>query len=198
MVSSKGQETDRIWGMPLSLKVHRNTARMMPWLAPVITDMRQAGNALNWSVAEWQAYIAWMNAKYGTRVASSNNGLFLFAQPVVEWVEGDAERLDDSGGVVLLLPMASNAAASVSSASSTIHSTTERHTRPTTLRRCAISASRPGVLAVSIVRDRFAGRQMARVMSSCRLVPWGCFAASAGSCVRKEQPAGRAHLMLVL
>jgi hypothetical protein len=29
---------DRIWGMPLSLKVHRNSARMMPWLAPIITD----------------------------------------------------------------------------------------------------------------------------------------------------------------
>jgi hypothetical protein len=29
---------DRIWGMPLSLKVHRNSARMMPWLAPLITD----------------------------------------------------------------------------------------------------------------------------------------------------------------
>jgi hypothetical protein len=29
---------DKIWGMPLPLKVHRNSARMMPWLAPVITD----------------------------------------------------------------------------------------------------------------------------------------------------------------
>jgi hypothetical protein len=29
---------DRIWGLPLALKVHRNSARMMPWLAPVITD----------------------------------------------------------------------------------------------------------------------------------------------------------------
>ena len=29
---------DRIWGLPLALKVHRNSARMMPWLAPLITD----------------------------------------------------------------------------------------------------------------------------------------------------------------
>jgi hypothetical protein len=29
---------DRIWGMPLPLKVHRNSARMMPWLAPILTD----------------------------------------------------------------------------------------------------------------------------------------------------------------
>jgi iron complex outermembrane receptor protein len=53
-------------------------------------DQTGAGpEALNWSIAEWQAYMAWMNAKYGTRPATSNNGLFLFAQPVVEWVEGD-------------------------------------------------------------------------------------------------------------
>src|SRR5687768_2235997 len=39
--------------------------------------------------------------------------------------------------------------ASVSNASSTIHNTTERHTSPTMLRRCPISASRPGVLSVS-------------------------------------------------
>jgi len=53
-------------------------------------DQTGAGpEALNWSVTEWQAYMAWMNAKYGTRPPTSNNGLFLFAQPVVEWVEGD-------------------------------------------------------------------------------------------------------------
>ncbi|HEX6572822.1 MAG TPA: TonB-dependent receptor [Steroidobacteraceae bacterium] len=53
-------------------------------------DQTGAGpEALGWSVAEWGNYIAWMNAKYGTRPATSNNGQFLFAQPVVEWVDGD-------------------------------------------------------------------------------------------------------------
>jgi hypothetical protein len=37
-IVKRGPAGDRIWGMPLSLKVHRNSARMMPWLAPVITD----------------------------------------------------------------------------------------------------------------------------------------------------------------
>jgi iron complex outermembrane receptor protein len=53
-------------------------------------DQTGAGpEALNWSVPEWLGYIAWVNAKYGDRPATSNNGQFLFAQPVVEWVEGD-------------------------------------------------------------------------------------------------------------
>lgn len=45
--------------------------------------------ALGWSVAQWQAYIAFINATYGTRPATSNNGQFLFAQPVGEAVEAD-------------------------------------------------------------------------------------------------------------
>ncbi|MGQ0836907.1 MAG: TonB-dependent receptor [Gammaproteobacteria bacterium] len=45
--------------------------------------------ALGWSVAQWQAYIAFLNTTYGTRPATSNNGQFLFAQPVGEAVEAD-------------------------------------------------------------------------------------------------------------
>jgi len=44
---------------------------------------------LNWSPTQWQDYIAWINAKYGPRPATSNNGLFLFAQPVGEEVDAD-------------------------------------------------------------------------------------------------------------
>ena len=39
--------------------------------------------------------------------------------------------------------------ANESSASRSIHTTTERQTSPTTLRRCATSGSRPGVLSLS-------------------------------------------------
>lgn len=45
--------------------------------------------ALGWSIPEWQAYMAFINATYGTRPATSNNGLFLFAQPVGEAVEAE-------------------------------------------------------------------------------------------------------------
>jgi iron complex outermembrane recepter protein len=48
-------------------------------------DQTGAGpEALAWSVAQWQAYIAFVNATFGTRPATSNNGQFLFAQPVGE------------------------------------------------------------------------------------------------------------------
>lgn len=46
--------------------------------------------ALGWDTARWADYIAWMNARYGTRPATSNNGQFLFAQPVWEEVTGDS------------------------------------------------------------------------------------------------------------
>jgi iron complex outermembrane recepter protein len=76
-------------------------------------DQTGAGpEALNWSVANWQAYIAFINARFGTRPAVSNNGQFLFAQPVGEAVDGTAfsqefrvtsapgdSRLDWIGGV---------------------------------------------------------------------------------------------------
>ena len=53
-----------------------------------VYDQTGAGpEALGWSVAEWSKYIAWMNAKYGTRPATSNNGQFLFAQPVGEAID---------------------------------------------------------------------------------------------------------------
>ncbi len=56
-----------------------------------VYDQTGAGpEALNWSVPEWQAYIAYMNARYGTRPATSNNGQFLFAQPVGERVDAEA------------------------------------------------------------------------------------------------------------
>ena len=48
-------------------------------------DQTGAGpEALGWSLTEWQAYIAYVNATFGTRPATSNNGQFLFAQPVAE------------------------------------------------------------------------------------------------------------------
>lgn len=40
--------------------------------------------ALGWDTARWAQYIAAVNARYGTRPATSNNGQFLFAQPVAE------------------------------------------------------------------------------------------------------------------
>ncbi|MEY2919354.1 MAG: hypothetical protein RL261_659, partial [Pseudomonadota bacterium] len=53
-----------------------------------VYDQTGAGpEALGWSVAEWSKYIAWINAKYGTRPATSNNGQFLFAQPVGEAID---------------------------------------------------------------------------------------------------------------
>ena len=44
---------------------------------------------LDWSVPGWLAYVGYVNALYGTRPATSNNGQFLFAQPVGEAVEAD-------------------------------------------------------------------------------------------------------------
>jgi iron complex outermembrane receptor protein len=53
-----------------------------------VYDQTGAGpEALNWEVPQWLAYIAWMNARYGTRPPASNNGQFLFAQPVGEAVD---------------------------------------------------------------------------------------------------------------
>ena len=43
--------------------------------------------ALGWSITRWQEYIAFMNTKYGTRPATSNNGQFLFANPITEAVD---------------------------------------------------------------------------------------------------------------
>ena len=50
-------------------------------------DQTGAGpEALNWSIARWQQYIAFVNSRYSsTRPATSNNGQFLFAQPVNEY-----------------------------------------------------------------------------------------------------------------
>ena len=48
-------------------------------------DQTGAGpEALGWSITRWQQYIAYINGVYGTRPATSNNGQFLFAQPVNE------------------------------------------------------------------------------------------------------------------
>jgi len=48
-------------------------------------DQTGAGpEALGWSATRWTQYRAFVDAKYGTRPATSNNGLFLFAQPVNE------------------------------------------------------------------------------------------------------------------
>lgn len=46
--------------------------------------------ALGWDLAQWGAYIAFVNARYGTRPPTSNNGQFLFAQPVGEQIDGNA------------------------------------------------------------------------------------------------------------
>jgi iron complex outermembrane receptor protein len=59
-------------------------------LSAQLYDQTGAGpEALGWSVPEWQAYIAFINAKFGPRPASSNNGQFLFAQPVGEDVHAN-------------------------------------------------------------------------------------------------------------
>jgi iron complex outermembrane receptor protein len=53
--------------------------------AEQLYDQTGAGpEALGWSIANWQAYIAYVNATFGARPATSNNGQFLFAQPVAE------------------------------------------------------------------------------------------------------------------
>lgn len=55
-----------------------------------VYDQTGAGpEALGWSAANWQSYMAYINNRYGTRPATSNNGLFLFAQPVGEAVDAD-------------------------------------------------------------------------------------------------------------
>jgi iron complex outermembrane receptor protein len=54
-------------------------------------DQTGAGpEALGWDTTRWAAYRAWMDAKYGPRSPVSNNGLFLFAQPVNEVVSADS------------------------------------------------------------------------------------------------------------
>jgi iron complex outermembrane receptor protein len=48
-------------------------------------DQTGAGpEALGWDTAQWAQYRAFVDQTYGTRPATSNNGLFLFAQPVGE------------------------------------------------------------------------------------------------------------------
>jgi len=50
-----------------------------------VYDQTGAGpEALGWDTAQWAQYIAFMNTTYGPRAATSNNGQFLFAQPVGE------------------------------------------------------------------------------------------------------------------
>ena len=55
--------------------------------AAVRPDRRGSGSAGLETSRSWAAYIAFINAKYGTRPATSNNGQFLFAQPVGEDVD---------------------------------------------------------------------------------------------------------------
>ena len=53
-----------------------------------VYDQTGAGpEALGWSIPRWQAYIADINTRFGARAATSNNGQFLFAQPVGEKAE---------------------------------------------------------------------------------------------------------------
>lgn len=53
-----------------------------------VYDQTGAGpEALGWDTAQWAQYIGFVNATYGTRPATSNNGQFLFAQPVGEDAE---------------------------------------------------------------------------------------------------------------
>jgi len=48
-------------------------------------DQTGAGpEALGWNPALWQDYVAFVDSVHGTRPATSNNGLFLFAQPIGE------------------------------------------------------------------------------------------------------------------
>ncbi len=50
-----------------------------------VYDQTGAGpEALDWSITRWQEYIAFINNRFGTRPPVSNNGQFLFAQPVGE------------------------------------------------------------------------------------------------------------------
>jgi iron complex outermembrane receptor protein len=59
-------------------------------LSEQLYDQTGAGpEALGWSVPEWQAYIAFITNRFGARPATSNNGQFLFAQPVGEDVHAN-------------------------------------------------------------------------------------------------------------
>ncbi len=50
-----------------------------------VYDQTGAGpEALGWSTTQWAQYIGFINTRFGTRAASSNNGQLLFAQPVGE------------------------------------------------------------------------------------------------------------------
>jgi iron complex outermembrane receptor protein len=56
--------------------------------ADQLYDQTGAGpEALGWDVARWLDYINYINNRYGTRPATSNNGQFLFANPVGEWTD---------------------------------------------------------------------------------------------------------------
>ncbi len=56
--------------------------------ADQLYDQTGAGpEALGWEVPRWLDYIAYINNQYGTRPATSNNGQFLFANPVGEWTD---------------------------------------------------------------------------------------------------------------
>jgi iron complex outermembrane receptor protein len=53
--------------------------------ATQLYDQTGAGpEALNWEVARWLDYVAFVNDRFGTRPVTSNNGQFLFAQPIFE------------------------------------------------------------------------------------------------------------------
>jgi iron complex outermembrane receptor protein len=53
-----------------------------------VYDQTGAGpEALAWDPAQWAAYMTFVNNRFGTRPATSNNGQFLFAQPVGEDAE---------------------------------------------------------------------------------------------------------------
>lgn len=57
-----------------------------------VYDQTGAGpEALGWSIPAWQTYVAYMNTRYGTRIANANDGRFLFAQPVGE--KADTKQL---------------------------------------------------------------------------------------------------------
>ena len=63
--------------------------------------------------------------------------------------------------------------ASVSSANNTIHSTTDRQTSPTMLRRCCVSASRYGIRGIPnliILKDGAVKEQIVGAVPKARLV----------------------------
>jgi len=63
--------TDRVWGLPLGLKVHRNTAALLPWLKPLMTEAWNLEQEQTLSVDKLSAFLGVAPANQKPREISS-------------------------------------------------------------------------------------------------------------------------------